>query len=484
MIGKRILQYEILSLIGEGGMGNVFLARHTQLGRNVAIKSLLPQLARNENIRARFKNEASTMAHLQHPNIVALYDYVENDDGLYLVMEYVEGIELDKYIRTVSGPVPAELAISFMQQILSAFFYAHGQGIVHRDIKPSNILITKDGGVKILDFGIAKMLSEAGNKLTKTGTQMGTVYYMSPEQVQGKEIDVRSDIYALGVTLFQMLTGVCPYEGMTTEFEVYNKIVHEPLPPPGTIYPGVPAALDSVVKKATEKDPNKRYHNCGEFILSLNAPPAQQGVDSSVPLNEEQSAKTVSDRISVEKRRSRKVTLITLAIVMLLALVFVSYQFVSGRAQADAESAKVEVIQVPDESACRNTIDNFFNASNEGRMYAPDYFAPMVRQYIQIKNISSDSVQYFFDHPGDYLDGSTVVDNSTFTSYVSGDERVCLLWIDFTCYRAKKDKWQNCKVQVEIIINSERKIISYREADRSEIEYTDYDPRLSYKKSK
>jgi len=477
MIGKRIQQYEILSLIGEGGMGNVYLARHTQLGRNVAIKSLLPQLARNENIRARFKNEASTMAHLQHPNIVALYDYVEDDDGLYLIMEYVEGIELDDYIRKVSGPVPAESAITFMQQILSAFFYAHGQGIVHRDIKPSNILITKDGGVKILDFGIAKMLSEAGNKLTKTGTQMGTVYYMSPEQVQGKEIDIRSDIYALGVTLFQMLTGVCPYDGMTTEFEVYNKIVHEPLPPPSSIYPGVPAALDSVVKKATEKDPNHRFSNCGEFIVSLTAPPMQQGFVTPAEAINEKARNTVSPAIPNEKRDSKKVILIALSVIVLLTLAFVSYELISEKEETDAKPTASVVAQVPDESACRNTIDNYFQATNEGRVYAPNYFAPMVRQYIQIKNISSDSVQYFFDHPGDYRDGSTVVDNSTFTSYVSGDERVCLVWIDFTCYRAKKDKWQNCKVQVEIIINSERKIISYREADRSEIEYTDYDPR-------
>jgi serine/threonine protein kinase len=265
MIGKRILNYEIKKLLGEGGMGNVYLAEHTQLGRKVAVKSLHPQLVKNEGLRARFKNEASTMAHLQHPKIVALYDYVEESDGLYLVMEYVEGLPLDEYIREKSGPIPSETAIPMMIQILDAFSYAHSKGIVHRDIKPSNIIISDRDEIKILDFGIAKLLSEAGNKLTKTGTQMGTVFYMSPEQVQGKDIDIRSDIYSLGVTFYQMLTGISPYDGMTTEFEVYSKIVSEPLPNASSLYPGVPIFLDKVILKATSKNKEERFQNCEKF---------------------------------------------------------------------------------------------------------------------------------------------------------------------------------------------------------------------------
>jgi serine/threonine protein kinase len=477
MIGKKILSYEIISLIGEGGMGNVYLAEHVQLGRKVAVKSLHQQLVKNESLRARFKQEASTMAHLQHPGIVSLYDYVEEEDGLYLVMELVDGKPLDEYIRNVSGPIPAERAVPMMTKILDAFAYAHSKGIVHRDIKPSNILLMNNGEVKILDFGIAKMLSEAGNKLTKTGTQMGTVYYMSPEQVQGKEIDIRSDIYALGVTLFQMLTGVCPYDGMTTEFEIYNKIVHEPLPRPSSIYPGVPAALDSVVKKATEKEPNHRFSNCGEFIVSLTAPSKQQGFVPPAQAINEKSPNTVSPAIPNEKRESKKFILIALSVIVLLTLAFVSYEMISEKEETDAKPTASVVAQVPDEGACSITIDNYFQATNEGRIYAPNYFAPMVRQYIQVKNISADSIQYYFDNPGDFSDASAVVDNTTFTSYVSGEERVCTVWIDFTCYRIKKDRWQHCRLQVEIIFNAYGQIISYREADRSEIEYTDYDPR-------
>ena len=269
MIGKKISNYEIKSLLGEGGMGNVFLAEHVSLGRKVAIKSLHQQLVKNEGIRIRFKNEASTMAHFQHPKIVALYDYIEEDDGLYLIMEYVDGMSLDEYIKVKSGPIPEAKAIPMMEQILEAFAYAHSLGIVHRDIKPSNIIITKNDEIKILDFGIAKVLSEGGNKLTKTGTQMGTVFYMSPEQVKGKDVDSRSDIYSLGVTFFQMLTGSSPYDRLNTEYEIYSKIVSEPLPFASEVYPGVPTHLDQVILKATEKSKEGRFQTCEEFSKSL-----------------------------------------------------------------------------------------------------------------------------------------------------------------------------------------------------------------------
>jgi serine/threonine protein kinase len=283
MIGKKISNYEIKSLLGEGGMGNVFLAEHVSLGRKVAIKSLHQQLVKNEGIRNRFKNEASTMAHFQHPKIVALYDYIEEDDGLYLIMEYVDGMSLDEYIKMKSGPIPEAKAIPMMEQILEAFAYAHNLEIVHRDIKPSNIIITKNDEIKILDFGIAKVLSEGGNKLTKTGTQMGTVFYMSPEQVQGKDVDIRSDIYSLGVTFFQMLTGSSPYDRLNTEYEIYSKIVSEPLPFASQVYPGVPTHLDQVILKATEKSKEDRFQNCGEFARSLTKKNFKANPNSTSP---------------------------------------------------------------------------------------------------------------------------------------------------------------------------------------------------------
>jgi len=317
MIGKRILNYEIKKLLGEGGMGNVYLAEHTQLGRKVAVKSLHPQLVKNEGLRARFKNEASTMAHLQHPKIVTLYDYVEEKDGLFLVMEFVEGLPLDEYIKEKSGPIPSEIAIPMMMQILDAFSYAHSKGIVHRDIKPSNIIISDRDEIKILDFGIAKLLSEAGNKLTKTGTQMGTVFYMSPEQVQGKDIDIRSDIYSLGVTFYQMLTGISPYDGMTTEFEVYSKIVSEPLPNASSLYPGVPEFLDKVILKATAKNKADRFQSCEEFsgYLSKRETPITES-KTVVQTNNPLQNQVLQERVI---KKNTKLPLIVFIIIAVIA---------------------------------------------------------------------------------------------------------------------------------------------------------------------
>ena len=269
MIGKQIQNYKILSLLGEGGMGTVYLAEHVKLGRKVAIKVLLPHLVKNELVRSRFVNEAKLMSALQHPNIVTLFDYVEDENGMSLIMELVDGNPLDEYIQDVTGPIQEKEAIQIMEQALEGFSYAHKQGLIHRDIKPSNLVRTKANEIKILDFGIAKLVGDLGNKLTKTGSHIGTVYYMSPEQVRGLELDLRSDIYALGITLYQMLTGLCPYEGLTTEFDVFNKIVGEDLPDPKSIYPGISDHMCSVIRKATEKKPEDRFQNCKDFIKAL-----------------------------------------------------------------------------------------------------------------------------------------------------------------------------------------------------------------------
>jgi serine/threonine protein kinase len=269
MIGEIIANYKIISLLGEGGMGTVYLAEHEKLGRKVAIKVLLPHLVKNELVRSRFINEAKLMSSLHHPNIVTLFDYVEDKNGLSLIMEFVEGQPLDEQIQKVTGPIEESAAINLIKQALEGFAYAHKKGLVHRDIKPSNLIITEENELKILDFGIAKLVGDAGNKLTKTGSHIGTVYYMSPEQVRGYELDLRSDIYALGVTFYQMLTGLCPYEGLTTEFDVFNKIVGEELPDPRTVYPGISEHMCRVIQKATAKKPENRFQNCSEFIKGL-----------------------------------------------------------------------------------------------------------------------------------------------------------------------------------------------------------------------
>ena len=270
MIGKQILNYKIESLIGEGGMGNVYLATHEKLGRKVAVKSILPQFAKNEEIKSRFENEARTMSKLHHPNIVSLYDYYSGEEGLFLFMEFVEGKELQDYLDDLGKPIDEDLSVAFMRQILSAFSHAHNKGIVHRDIKPSNIIISNNGEIKILDFGIAKLLDESGHNLTKTGTQIGTVYYMSPEQVEGKKVSHLSDIYSIGVTMYQMLTMHNPYKTCTTEFEIYKKITSEKLPDASEINQSLSTSIVDIIHKATAKDPKNRFQSCHEFDQAFN----------------------------------------------------------------------------------------------------------------------------------------------------------------------------------------------------------------------
>ena len=280
MINKQLLSYKIISVLGEGGMGTVYLAEHTNFDRKVAIKAIHPHLAKNDEIRQRFKNEAATMARLQHPNIVSLYDYFVDDEGLYLIMELVEGVELESYLRNIGSPLDEDVSTAFMKQLLDAFSHAHEKGVVHRDIKPANILITNDGIIKVLDFGIAKIVDGDGmHNMTKTGTQIGTVYYMSPEQVQGKRVDARSDIYSLGVTFYQMLTGQNPYNTATTEFEVYSKIVQEQLPNPQLINSTISATTVSILNKATAKNSSLRFQTCEQFKQALVKKELQESAD-------------------------------------------------------------------------------------------------------------------------------------------------------------------------------------------------------------
>ncbi|MDX2305885.1 MAG: serine/threonine-protein kinase [Microscillaceae bacterium] len=270
MTGQSIIaNYQLKRILGKGGMGTVYLAQHTQIDRKVAIKELKPEYARDPAIRIRFKNEAALMANLRHPNIVSLHDYLETPNGVYLIMEYVEGISLDHYIHQVSGPVPESKAIEVFVQVLDAVEYAHRRNIVHRDIKPSNMMITQDGSIKILDFGIAKHIDTPEKGLTQTGIRMGTIFYMSPEQVLAREVDARTDIYSLGITLFEILTGTNPYQSDLSEYEINTKIVQEPLPKARSFYPNVSDRMQSILEKATAKNPNDRFQSAAEFKAAL-----------------------------------------------------------------------------------------------------------------------------------------------------------------------------------------------------------------------
>lgn len=271
MINAIIANYKVISVLGEGGMGSVYLGQHIHVDKKAAIKSLHKRLLNNEQIVSRFLNEAKTMSGLKHPNIVEMYDYVENDAGCFLIMEYVEGIPLDEYISKETGPIPTENAIKIFSGMLQGFAFAHKKKIVHRDVKPSNIIISRDfQTVKILDFGIAKILDGNNRDLTKDGTQMGTVYYMSPEQVRGEALDKLSDIYSLGVTLFQMLTGINPYAKYNTELDIYLEITKEPLANVQSIYQFASEDLNEIIQHATQKNKADRYQSCEEFLEAIN----------------------------------------------------------------------------------------------------------------------------------------------------------------------------------------------------------------------
>lgn len=271
MIGTTVDKYKILSQIGEGGMGIVYLGEHLTLGRKVAIKMLHSQYSRNKQFKARFRNEAATLAKLSHPNIVGLYSFLEQEEKTFLVMEYVQGENLDDLIHRQKGPLPKEQLKHLLPQVLAALSYAHGKGVIHRDIKPSNFILTPDNQIKVLDFGVAKILGETQSGITKTGARLGTVYYMSPEQVQQGKADHLSDIYGLGVMLYVMATGVNPYEKLSSEFEIFNQIVQEDLPNPQLVYPGVGDRISALIQIATTKNPAHRFQSCAEFGEALDA---------------------------------------------------------------------------------------------------------------------------------------------------------------------------------------------------------------------
>jgi Tfp pilus assembly protein PilF len=271
--GDKLGPYEILARIGAGGMGEVYRARDPRLGRDVAIKILLESIASRSGWE-RFEREARAASALNHPNICAVYDVGEANGRPFLVMELLEGQTLRDYIG--KQRVDPKAATSFGLQIADALEAAHARGILHRDIKPGNIMVGGRGHIKVLDFGLAKQVSEVDQtqtleSLTATGTLMGTPSYMSPELLQGKPADVRSEVWALGVVLYQILSGRLPFQGPTM-FEVSSAILREN---PPALPAGVPSRLSGIVERCLKKRPEERYQNAGEVRTALETSPVE-----------------------------------------------------------------------------------------------------------------------------------------------------------------------------------------------------------------
>ncbi|MBU1319768.1 MAG: protein kinase [candidate division Zixibacteria bacterium] len=262
----KIGKYELIEKRGEGGFGVLYKAMDSMIDRVVALKVLHPQYASNERLSAWFRREAKAMARLSHPNIVIIHNFEIEGDRHFIVMEYVEGTDLDEELKA-GHAFEIDDAIRITTQMVDAFGYAHENGIIHRDIKPSNVMLDTSRRVKITDFGIAKILGDS--KLTKTGTGVGSIHYMSPEQVEGNPVDKRTDIYSLGITLYQMLVGKVPFAD-DSEFVVMRAHLDQPPVPPSELRSDIPAELNRIVLKMLEKKPDDRYDSMGAIARDLS----------------------------------------------------------------------------------------------------------------------------------------------------------------------------------------------------------------------
>lgn len=309
--GQTFGIYAIDSLLGRGGMGTVYLATDERLGRRVALKVLAPELAGDDDFRARFLRESKLAASLDHPNVIPIYDAAEIDGVLYLAMRYVDGPSLHTLLRARGALTPEE-AIRIAEQIGGALDAAHAAGLVHRDVKPANVLLAEPGSHAYLcDFGLAKQMSEAG--ATRTGVFLGTVDYCAPEQIEGRPVDGRADLYALGGVLFHCLTGRPPYS-RDTEFAVLQAHLSDPPPAASSLRPELPRPVDAVLAKALAKDPGARHASASELVSDVRlafeepveAATRAAPVEITVPRDEEPTRATPTAVIDAPRARSRR----------------------------------------------------------------------------------------------------------------------------------------------------------------------------------
>ena len=327
MIGETILHYKILEKLGEGGMGVVYKAEDTKLKREVAIKFLPHHISSNDEDRKRFEIEAQAAASLNHPNITTIHSIEESDSEVFIVMEYIDGIESKGKIK--SGSISINEAVDIAIQIADGLEAAHKKGIVHRDIKSGNVMITKDGKAKIMDFGLAKV--GKGMQVTKVGTTVGTVAYMSPEQTRGEEIDNRSDIWSFGVLLYEMVTGKQPFKGDYDQALVYSILNEEPETAEISS-----TALRNIILKALEKEPVERYQKVSEMLADL------------IEIKNETLTRTYSRsserKTQIQKKKNK--WFVPAAIIIFIAFLIVAYIYFNSRSSVNNVSSEIKMIVV------------------------------------------------------------------------------------------------------------------------------------------
>jgi serine/threonine-protein kinase len=313
-------RYRILRRLGAGGMAEVYLAADSQLGRQVALKLLHRRFAEDEEFVERFRREASAAAGLQHPNVVQVFDRGEWDGTYYIAMEFLPGRSLKQVVQD-HGALDPTLAADLAIQVLTAARFAHRRGIVHRDIKPHNVIVDDEGRAKVTDFGIARA---GASDMTETGSVMGTAQYLSPEQAQGHPVDARSDLYSIGVVLYEMLTGVVPFDAESPVTVALKQVSEAPVPAIQR-NPAIPPALDAVVMHALRKDPNARFQDADEFIAALEHALAGGYVETTT---------VVEEPLVEEDRGWRRVVAVALVVLALAAIAIGAYLLLQPETKA------------------------------------------------------------------------------------------------------------------------------------------------------
>ena len=300
-------RYQIIKTLGVGGMANVYLAHDTILDRNVAVKVLRGDLATDEKFVRRFQREALSASSLSHPNIVEMYDVGEDDGQYYIVMEFVDGKTLKQVLKQ-RGHLSVTEVIDIMSQLTDGMAHAHDAYIIHRDIKPQNIMILSNGMIKITDFGVATALNST--QLTQTNSVMGTVHYLPPEQAQGKGSTIRSDIYSMGIMMYELLSGLVPYKG-DNAVEIALKHLKEPLPSIRKVSSSIPQSIENVIIRATAKNPKNRYADAREMYEDLKTALDDSRKDEKryvykYPENDMEETKTLDDEVKKVKAETSK----------------------------------------------------------------------------------------------------------------------------------------------------------------------------------